>query len=365
MTRFSIKIMLMIQLFSLSLYSQKESDIANAMKLGFRGIDYMKQGKQDSAKIAFRNAMALDPENITYPYELALVHYQVKEYNQSSHILDSLLAHPEVNEQVYQLLGNCKDNMDSSEKANDIYKTGLDKFPNSGRLYMEMALVGQKLKKTSSEIINLTEKGIEVEPSFPYNYYYASNYYARTSEKIWGMFYAEIFMNIADNTFRISEISKILYEIYSAGIRSTFENGESKLSGVKTFSSKSDETITRRFESAFQLVFESSVKKYIKDTSAVTLDMLNKIRKEIITQWFAKKLNMKFPNTILNWMKVLIDEGHFEAYNYFMLRDINRDEYKKWAEANRKQLGAFAKWADTHRLTLTETNRFFRYQYDR
>jgi tetratricopeptide (TPR) repeat protein len=309
--------------------------------------------------------MAYDPQSITYPYELALVHYQVKEYQRAAQILDSLLKHPEVNEQVYQLLGNCKDNMDSTVKAHDIYQAGLEKYPNSGRLYMEMALIGQKLKKTSSEIINLTEKGIEVEPSFPYNYYYASNYYARTSEKIWGLFYAEIFMNIADNTFRISEISKILYEIYNSGIRSAVVSGESKLSGVKTFSSKSDETNTRRFESAFQIVFESSVKKYISDTSAVSLDLLNKIRKEIVSQWFAKKLNQKFPNTVMNWMKVLVDDGHFEAYNYFMFRDLNREEYKKWAEANRKQLGAFAKWADSHRLTLTESNRFFRYQYDR
>jgi tetratricopeptide (TPR) repeat protein len=182
-----------------------------------KGIELLNSGNNEKAIELFEKAHKLKPDVLDYVYEIALAYYNMKEYEKAISILDTLRNHKDVNDQVYQLLGNSYHFIENSDKALEIYSEGLEKFPNSGRLYMEygLALVG---KKRVREVIGYWEKGIEVEPAYENNYYYLAKYFSRTGEKIWTLLYAEIYLNVAKNFKRRDEISKLLYETYNSGL---------------------------------------------------------------------------------------------------------------------------------------------------
>ena len=58
------------------------------------------------------------------------------------------------------------------------------------------------------------EKGIEVDPNYSSNYYYAAKYYADENNIFWSTIYSEIFINIESLTKRTTEIKNILLNNY-------------------------------------------------------------------------------------------------------------------------------------------------------
>ena len=96
------------------------------------------EGKYDEAIKLFDEAQKLDPENISYPYEMAYAYNGKKEYKKASDILEKLLNHKSVHALVYQSLGNAYDYQGKADKALETYEKGAKKFPNSGELYLEM-----------------------------------------------------------------------------------------------------------------------------------------------------------------------------------------------------------------------------------
>src|SRR4051794_27075569 len=75
------------------------------------------EGKYDEAIKLLQEACKLDPDNITYPYELAYSYTAKKEYKTASDILEKLLSHKDVYGRIYQLLGNVYDYQGMADKA--------------------------------------------------------------------------------------------------------------------------------------------------------------------------------------------------------------------------------------------------------
>ena len=78
-------------------------------------------------------------------------------------------------------------------------------------------------KEEYGKALSYYEKGIEVDPKFSSNYYRATLIYCGSSEKLWGLIYGEVFMNIERNSKRTAEISKLLYDTYKKEIKITDE----------------------------------------------------------------------------------------------------------------------------------------------
>jgi hypothetical protein len=67
----------------------------------------------------------------------------------------------------------------------------LQDFRNSGALNSDY---GEFISSTNpAEAIKYWEKGIEVDPNYSGNYYFATKYYAQKGNIIWGLLYGEIF----------------------------------------------------------------------------------------------------------------------------------------------------------------------------
>ena len=94
-----------------------------------------------------------------------------------------------------------------------MYKDALKRFPKSPVLYSEYgALLSEN--KNEDAAIKQWEKGIEADPNYSSNYYYAAKYYAQKGNVLWGILYSEIFVNIESLTKRTTEIKDILYGGY-------------------------------------------------------------------------------------------------------------------------------------------------------
>ena len=58
------------------------------------------------------------------------------------------------------------------------------------------------------------EKGIEIDPNYSGNYYNAAQYYFFTQDKVWGLVYGEIFVNLESYSKRTAEMKDLLLEGY-------------------------------------------------------------------------------------------------------------------------------------------------------
>lgn len=359
--RFFIAFVLFVLFVSLT--TPKKKSLNKADSFFKKGIELLNKGENEKAIEFFEKAHKIEPAILDYIYEIALAYYNMKDYEKAITILDTLRRHQDVNDQVYQLLGNSYHFIENSDKALEIYTEGLEKFPNSGRLYMEygLALVG---KKRVREVIGYWEKGIEVEPAYENNYYYLAKYFSRTGEKIWTLLFGEIYLNVAKNYKRRDEISKLVYETYN---NSLFSQEDSlykvSFSDVRIVSENIDETRIP-FQMAFQNMMIEASKPYILvKTISLPIKDIIKVRENFLKNWFAKNYNQKFPNIIFDFQKKLLDEGNFEAYNYWLFDVARKTEFESWKTKNSKKFNSFIKSISKSPLRLDENNKLLRSMY--
>src|SRR4030095_3920321 len=216
----SLRSILLILFFLIPSFLLAQPDKEKAKEKVREAIKLMDGGKVDESLTLLEEAFKLDPHDITIPYEAAYAHTLKKDYKKSIEILERLKSHKDATDIFYQLLGNAYDYDKQEEKALSTYQDGLKRFPKSGRLYLEQGIVYLN-KEDYNKALSMYEKGIEVAPHFPSNYYWASKIFCNSDNEVWGLIYGEIFMNLERNSRRTAEISKLLYDTYKQGIKFT------------------------------------------------------------------------------------------------------------------------------------------------
>ena len=134
-----------------------QAAVETAHQKGVQAVKLEDEGKFDDALLLLADAQKLDPDNITYPYEVTYCYYNQKQYQKVIDILEKLKDRPDTFDRLYELLGNSYDSMNQSDKAIAIYEEGLKKFPNSGVLYLERG-VTLLIKKNYAEALKYFEK---------------------------------------------------------------------------------------------------------------------------------------------------------------------------------------------------------------
>ena len=76
------------------------------------------------------------------------------------------------------------------------------------------------------------------------------------------------------------------------------------------------------------------------------LDMMSlaKDRLAFLTNCFADVDNRKYLFPIFKYQQKVLEAGHWEAYNMWLLRKGNDDEFSDWINANEEKFNAFAEW---------------------
>ena len=312
--------------------------------MGLEAIKLIDEGKYDEAILLLDNAQKLAPESIEYPYEIAYVYFMKGDYNEAMQFLEPLLEHPEVNDKIYQLLGKTYSQLEDFEKETLIYEAGLKIFPNSGTLCLESGIT-QMMKKDFDKAIYFFERGIKVEPQLISNYYWATRIFCKSSEKVWGLIYGEIFLNIERNSDRTREISKLLYETYINGVE-VGENGFSlnySRGATYKFDSIPDNAIPLYFGTE---IYTPLLFRCLENDPVIDIHALNKIRTCFIKSYF-QKYGQTLPNPLFEYQEKLRVEGHLEAYNYWVLSGGDNQGFYDWYQNNNDKWGDFLKWFTT------------------
>ena len=337
-----------------------QSDKEKALEKGNKAIELEDGGKMDEAIKLLEESQKLDPDNFNYPYELAYAYYEKKDFKKATKYLEGILSYKDINDRVYQLLGNCYDNQKKGDKAIETYEEGLKKFPNSGNLYLEMGVM-QLGKKDYNKALGYYEKGIEVAPKFPSNYYWAAKIYCSSTEEVWGMIYGEIFMNLERNSQRTSEISKLLYDTYKSEIKFTNDTSFSVSFSKNATMSVSD---LKEMKLPYGVgVYEPTLMMSMFSEKTIDINSLSRIRSNFVDNYFKKEQDKKYPNVLFSYQKQMKEAGYLEAYNHWILMKGDEDSFDTWQSANKDKWDSFIKWFGENKLKIDNSNKFYSDQY--
>jgi len=335
--------------------AQTEKQKIKAEELGLEAIQLMDEGNIDKAVKLLLRAEKLDPDRLDYPYEIAYALYISKLYEESIEWLKPLMNHPDVNELVFQLLGNAYDEIHLPDSALYVYQSGLEKFPHSGRLYLEQGIVEYR-RENYDQAIEYWESGVKVQPNFSSNYFRLGKTLTDSNTKIWSIIYGEIFMLLEPATQRTQEMSETLYNVYNNAIEFTSDTSAT-ISLNKQMIIDGEEFMKTK-KNPFEMNFEA----WLLASAAVGPERTNKdlsiytfaeIRKSLIENWFINELES---NILFDFHKVMLDEGVLDSYNYWLIMMGDAENYKKWFENHDEEFEKFAEFFNSNRPVFDHNN---------
>ncbi len=338
------------------LWGLSQSAKQQAYEKAHEAVALMDAGQIDESLVLLEEARKLDPKNYLYMYEIGYAYYLKKDYEKSLDAFNKTLKYKNVNDQCYQMTGNLYSMTGDAASALKTYDAGLKKFPSSGRLYLEKGNIYWTQENYKTALLSY-EKGIEVAPDFPSNYYRAARIYCATSEKIWGVLYGEMFMNLERGSARTEEISALLYHTYSDAIKLSSDTAASV-----NFSRVSVMEIGKKtlpFAMTYEMtMLQSLFPLMLEKTTELSLKSLTAVRGLFIQQWFSSGHSSTYPNLLFDYHQRLKEAGHFEAYNYWLFMKGEEEATVAWQEAHKKEWRTFIDWFIANPLEVNVSNGF-------
>lgn len=362
-------LVLAFSVMAFSVLAQPESDSKKAAyAMLIEAIELMDDGKIEESIELLEKAQKVDPEDdIIYPYEIALAYTKKEDYKQSIKILKKLLKRDDVYDQVYQLLGNSYSLSGKAKKAIATYEKGLSLFPASGPLHLERGTMELKEDRLDKALY-FYEKGIAVQPTFASNYFWTSRIYAlATHEEVWGMIYGEIFMNLEFATERTYATGELLFNTYQNEITLTndsqasvsFSRNQLNIDEIKIKVKGKEPTLPFPLK-----VYEPLMLLSVLGETEINLASLNRIRAKFLSSYFENGFNDEYPNILFEFQKEILDAGHFEAYNYWLLGPGDEEAFDQWRTENEEDWAAFVEWFSDNDLEIDDQVHYFhRSQY--
>lgn len=351
-------------IFSCDTHAQSLQELAR--EKGKLAVELTDKGEYLKSIELLEQAQELDPENYIYPYEIAYTYYVQKNYKKAIKVISKLITYRGINEDVFVLWGNSYDNLNKQKKAMEIYVQGLVKFPYSGKLYTEIGIAQLRSKKIQAALESF-EKGIELNPTAPSNYYWASRVFAGSVNSGWSLIYGEIFMNLEAGSKRTTEMSEMMNEIVAKRIKilndsmvdvDLFDKEEALNEMMKNYSS---DTSNRSL--SFPLIYEIMVMDAFRKETTINEKSFMRMRTKMVNMYFKNQYDKKYPNALINYQKKIIDAGFWEEYNTFIILQSNKEKFELWLEQNKTRWDEFVDWFNVNRLNLNLGNRFYRNQY--
>jgi len=322
--------LLFLIVFAFAIHTNAQEQDPKALQATAK--EFTKQGDYNNAILVLNRALEKEPNNLELKKDLAFTYFLQRDYARALNQAKTFPERKDADVQSFQILAMIYIAIEERKEAERTYRSALKKFPESGALYNEF---GEMLssKNDNAEAIRLWEKGIEVDPNYSGNYFNAAKFYSITSEKIWSLLYAEIFLNLESFSRRTPEIKTLLLNTYKQFFAS--EN----LSGVAA-------------KSEFAKAYLENMKRQAPVVSSgVTPESISALRIRFILDWYQKDA-VRFPFRLFDMQRQLIKEGMFEAYD-------------QWIFGAADDLNAFQNWTGIHaedynKFTTLQKSRVFK-----
>lgn len=314
-------ILLMLVLFSLAGNIMAQG--SDSTEAGTKAKAFLRQGDYTNAILILNRALQAEPDKLEYQKDLAWAYYLKRDYIKGLEVAKPIVKRKDADVQSFQILGMMYKAIEERKDCEKMYREGLRRFPNSGVLYNEY---GEMLwtKQDFTESVKLWERGILMEPAYPGNYYNAAKYYYFSADKVWGILYGEVFINLESYSQRTTEIQTQLLD----GYKKLFIDGDI----MKNQANRSD------FATA---VLENMKKHSGIIASGISVDALNKLRRAFLSDWL-KTDAKRFPYRLFEYQQQLITANMFDAYNQWVFSSANAPQYKNWSTAHAEEVSTFS-----------------------
>lgn len=350
---------LTLTFFSTVLGQETNRDLA--MTKAREAIKLMDSGAYEESISILEKCKEIDKESYLYSYEIGLAYLYQKDYKNAINELKRTVKYRDLNSEVFQLLGNAYSLSGEREKAIKTYNRGLSKFENAGNLYLEIGNVFL-YEEEYDEAINNYEKGISVAPMYSSNYYRLAKLYLDSKDKVPGLIYGEIFMNIERTTERTQEMSELLYSTYENALEVSGDSMSVNFSQVVITLSIDDFNEGKDIEFPYSVFFERDYILASIGENEMTPYSLSRIRERFIDVYY-QDLFAKYPVILFDYHKEMIDKDLFEAYNLYLFQISNPDVFNEWLTENEEIFDKFVEWytADENVINVTVENKYIRY----
>jgi tetratricopeptide (TPR) repeat protein len=187
-------------------YSRSNAQSDEAETLAMRGIEMVDNESFDEGIKLLKAARNKRPSEYDFPLEIAKAYLKKDDPKKAERYLFELQYHKSVQPDLFILLSECyskledaKKNPDETrKKETDALLYGIGKFPSSGMLYLKLGHIYQQLEKPI-DALAIWEKGIQKDPTYAENYFWASRILQMTGNHLWAWLYGETFWNMTDD----------------------------------------------------------------------------------------------------------------------------------------------------------------------
>jgi tetratricopeptide (TPR) repeat protein len=336
-------ILTLLVTFSFSAFFAQENPASKEINEAIKEMD---AGNFSQSRVILEGVLQKDSTNYDAWYEYAYSYYMQKDYTKALEIMQTQTNHAQATDQLWQMIGNSLDIIGKPEEAIAAYAKGLERFPNSGRLYVESGNI-YLIQNKIEQAIPYYEKGIEMAPEYPSNYYRLARIYCNSENEIWGIIYGEIFMNLERNSQRTREMSALLYQTYQKAV--SYEKGQWQISFAKDAS-----PFTIDFETTIGLAAAA----YGIETKKPSINVasLTAIRKQMLE--ILREQDKTKGMVLYSFWQGIDDMNFWDAYNYWIFAQAPNDQFEKWRKSNATDFGYFVKWYNPNPIVITEATYF-------
>lgn len=335
-------------LFAQPLWAQRQPDGAIAHQKAKKAIELMDAGEYDRSIEILKECERLDPDNYVYPYEIAYAYTLQQKHKQALKVIKKVVRYPDISSQVYQMLGNSYSYLGKPQQAIKAYEAGLERFPNAGNLYLERGTVYRVQEKWQESMASYA-MGIEVDPDFASNYYWLSLLYMSSNNRFAGLILGEAFMNLERTTPRTQQISKSMLQTYKDIL--VLEGDSAKFNFCQVvFTITVDQLKDGELDP--ELLKRPLCDRYGEGVAIqavlggykeVNLATLHDLRLAGL-QYYLDNLQEEHPNAMLDYQAKILEAGHFEAYNYYLLQIEATREFQEWKSEHESEYNDFVRW---------------------
>jgi tetratricopeptide (TPR) repeat protein len=346
----------------LSCVAQEDDPKKQAYNYAKQGMEMVDKGHLDEALEVFNKGAALDPDNSSFQYEIAVIYYLKKDYVQTINILEKVLTKPDANDQFYQILGNAYDLNGQTPKARKVYAAGIKRFPKSGALFLESGIM-EYMQKNNVDAVRYWESGVLAQPTFATNYYWLAKYYASTTEKVWAVMYGEIFINLERNSDQTQEISDLLYKTYKSCL-SIGPDKKVEIHFTKSIVEKPQPNTKLPFEQVFQETMKQSLDSLVRSgIDSLGINEICLARELFLMYWYNDGLAGNYPNILFQWMSEMPEKKYLECYNRWVFLKGNEDAFQVWYYTHTDLYTSFVNWFKKNPLKVSKDKYFSRSLY--
>jgi tetratricopeptide (TPR) repeat protein len=328
-------------------------------------IDAMENHQYELAGSYLDKILADYPDHYVANYERAMLSFYTAKYTEGIERLERMKDSPEIQPRYYVLLGASYDYAGDADKAIEIFKEGVARFPKSGTLYQEIGIM-YNAQGMGNEALKYFSQGIEAEPGYPTNYYYSAKLTHGSTRPAWDLFYSEICMNLYEPTYkRVEELGKGMVETITSHLKVEKKELQLDLNLSEKLREATADTLGNivictdlLYETIFNVA--CSDLKYKKLKEGNELEQLANIHLEIIN-----KKTMFMDNPLTRHYKKISESGHAKAYCMWLYSYAYPEQYEAWMLDNKDAVDSFLAWFQDYTIDPGEGMSIYSHSYTR